>query len=89
MYEVIIETYCMSVRYYAASNAVRILFDNCYEDKRDAVKEYNDQFKKYCREHRDCYCFKDDDIFKIVEPNSADYSVVIRGRIIVKGEADK
>lgn len=79
----------MGVRYYAASNAVRILFDNCYEDKIDAVREYNDQFKKYYREHRDCYCFKDGYIFKIVEKKSAGYNVVVRERIIIKGEADK
>lgn len=89
MYEVIVETYCMSVRDYAASNAVRILFDNCYEDKTNAVKEYNDQFKKYCKEHKDCYWSKDDYSFKIVEKKSAGYNVVIRGRIIIKGEMDK
>lgn len=89
MYEVIIETYCMSVGYYAASNAVRILFDNCYEDKADAVKAYDDQFKKYLKEHKNCYCSKDDYIFKIVEKKSAGYNVVVRGRIIIKGEMDK
>lgn len=90
MYEVIIETYCMSVgHYYAACNAVRNLFDGCYEDKIDAVKAYDDQYEKYYKEHKDCYCSKDDDIFKIVEKKSAGYNVVIRGRIIIKGEMDK
>lgn len=89
MYEVIVETYCMSVRDYAACNAVRILFDGCYEDKMDAIKAYDDQFKKYYEEHRNCYCSKDYYSFKIVERKSAGYNVVVRGRIIIKGEADK
>ena len=90
MYEVIVETYCMSVRDYAACNAVRIIFDGCYEDKMDAVKAYDDQYEKYYKEHKyDSYCYKHDDIFEIVEKKSADYSVVIRGRIFIKGEADK
>lgn len=89
MYEVIIETYCISHCIYATCNAVRILFDGCYEDKMDAVKVYDDQFNKYCREHKNCYLSKDDYIFKIVERKSAGYNVVIRGRIIIKGEMDK
>lgn len=89
MYEVIVEIYCMSVRDYAACNAIGILFDGCYEDKIDAVKAYDDQYEKYCKEHKDCYCSKDDDSFKIVEKKSAGYNVVIRGRIFIKGEADK
>ena len=89
MYEVIVETYCMSVRDYAACNAVRIIFDGCYEDRMDAVKAYDDQYKEYYEEHRNCYCSKDDDMFKIVEKKSAGYNVVVRGRIIIKGEADK
>lgn len=89
MYEVIIETYCMSVRDYAACNAVRILFDSCYEDKMNAVKVYDDQFKKYYEEHRNCYSSKDDYSFKIVEKKSAGYNVVVRGRIFIKGEMDK
>ncbi len=90
MYEVIVETYCMSVRDYAACNAVRIIFDGCYEDRMDAVKAYDDQFKEYYKEHKyDSYCYKHDDIFEIAEKKSADYSVVIRGRIFIKGEADK
>lgn len=55
----------------------------------DAVKAYDDQFNKYCREHKNCYLSKDDYIFKIVEKKSAGYNVVIRGRIIIKGKADK
>lgn len=89
MYEVIVETYCMSVRDYAASNAVRIIFDNCYDDKMDAFKAYDDQFEKYFKESRNCYFSKDDDIFEIVEKKSAGYNVVIRGRIIIKGEMNK
>lgn len=89
MYEVIIETYCISHCIYATCNAVRILFDGCYEDKMDAVKVYDDQFNKYCREHKNCYLSKDDYIFKIVERKSAGYNIVIRGRIIIKGEMDK
>lgn len=89
MYEVIVETYCMGVRRYAACNAVRILFYGCYEDRMDAVKAYDDQFKEYYKEHRNCYCSKDDYIFKIVEKKSAGYNVVVRGRIFIKGEADK
>lgn len=89
MYEVIIETYCISRCMYATCNAVTILFDGCYEDKTDAVKAYNDQFKKYCEEHRNCYFSKNDYIFKIVERKSAGYNVVVRGRIIIKGEMDK
>lgn len=85
MYEVIIETYCMSVgHHYAACNAVRNLFDGCYEDKIDAVKAYDDQFEKYYKEHKDCYCSKDDYIFKIVDKKNAGYNVVIRGYIIRK-----
>lgn len=92
MYEVIVETYCMSCFFYVyvACNAVRIIFDGCYEDKMDAVKAYDDQYEKYYKEHKyDSYCYKHDDIFEIVEKKSADYSVVIRGRIFIKGEADK
>lgn len=89
MYEVIVETYCMSVRDYAACNAVRIIFDGCYEDRMDAVKVYDDQFKEYYEEHRNCYFSKDDYSFKIVERKSAGYNVVVRGRIFIKGEADK
>lgn len=89
MYEVIVETYCMSVRQYSACNAVRIIFDGCYEDKTDAVKAYDDQFEEYYKEHRNCYFFRDDSIFQIVEKKSAGYNVVIRGRIIIKGEANK
>lgn len=90
MYEVIVETYCMSVRDYAACNAVRNLFDSCYEDKMDAVKAYDDQYEKYYKEHKyDSYCYKHDDIFEIVEKKSAGYNVVVRGRIFIKGEADK
>ena len=89
MYEVIVETYCMSVGYYAACNAVINLFDVCYEDKIDAIKAYDDQFEKYYKEHKDCYCSKDDYIFKIVDKKSAGYNVVVRGRIFIKGEADK
>lgn len=89
MYEVIIETFCISRCIYATCNAVRILFDGCYEDKMDAVKAYDDQFNKYHKEHKDCYYSKDDCIFKIVEKKSDGYNVVIRGRIIIKGEADK
>lgn len=83
MYEVIVETYCMGVRRYAACNAARILFYGCYEDRMDAVKAYDDQFKEYYEEHRNCYCSKDDYIFKIVEKKSVGYNVVVRGRIII------
>ena len=89
MYEVIVETFCISRCIYATCNAVRILFDGCYEDKMDAVKVYDDQFKEYYEEHRNCYFSKDDYSFKIVEKKSAGYNVVIRGRIIIKREADK
>lgn len=89
MYEVIVETFCISRCIYATCNAVRILFDGCYEDKMDAVKAYDDQFNKYYKEHKDCYYSKDDYIFKIVEKKSTGYNVFIRGRIIIKGEADK
>lgn len=88
MYEVIVETYCMGVRRYAACNAVRNLFDSCYEDKIDAVKAYDDQFEKYYKEHKDCYYSKDDYIFKIVDKKSAGYNVVIRGRIFIKGRSE-
>ena len=90
MYEVIVETFCISRCIYATCNAVRILFDGCYKDKMDAVKAYDDQYEKYLKEHKyDSYCYKHDDIFEIVEKKSADYSVVIRGRIFIKGEMDK
>lgn len=89
MYEVIVETFCISRCIYATCNAVRIIFDSCYEDKIDAVKAYDDKFKEYYEEHKDCYYYKDDDMFKIVERKSAGYNVVVRGRIIIKGEADK
>lgn len=89
MYEVIIETYCMSVGHHAACSGVRILFDGCYEDKTDAVKAYDDQFKKYYKEHKNCYLSKDDYNFKIVEKKSDGYNVVVRGDIIIKGEMDK
>ena len=84
MYEVIVETYCMSVRQYSACNAVRNLFDGCYEDRMDAIKAYDDQFKRYYKEHRNCYCSKDDYMFKIVDKKSAGYNVVVRGYIIRK-----
>lgn len=79
MYEVIVETYCMSCFFYVACNAVRIIFDGCYEDKTDAVKAYDDQYEKYYKEHKDCYWSKDDYIFRIVEKKSAGYNVVISG----------
>ena len=88
MYEVIVRTYCIGSRY-GTYNEINVPFDSCYEDKMDAVKAYDEQFKKYYEEHKDCYYSKDDDIFKIVERKSAGYNVVIRGRIIIKGEADK
>lgn len=54
MYEVIVETFCISRCIYATCNAVRILFDGCYEDKMDAVEAYIRE--KYCAwvdAHRD------------------------------------
>lgn len=88
MYEVIVRTYCLG-RGYGTYNEINVPFDGCYEDKADAVKAYDDQFKTYYREHKNCYLSKNDYIFKIVERKSAGYNVVIRGRIIIKGEMDK
>lgn len=85
MYEVIIETYCMSVGHHcAACNAARNLFDVCYENKIDAVKAYDDQFEKYYKEHKACYYSKDYYTFKIVDKKRAGYNVVVKGYIIRK-----
>ena len=88
MYEVIVETYCMGVRRYAACNAVRILFDGCYKDKMDAVKACDDQFKTYYRESEGDLYYKENGSFKIEKKRNG-YSIIIRGDIIIKGDTDK
>lgn len=88
MYEVIVETFCISRCIYATCNAVKILFDGCYEDKMDAVKAYDDKFKTYYRESEGDLYYKENGSFKIEKKRNG-YSIIIRGDIIIKGEADK
>ena len=54
----------------------------------DAVKACDDQFKTYYRESEGDLYYKENGSFKIEKKRNG-YSIIIRGDIIIKGEADK
>lgn len=87
MYEVIVITYC-SGRGYETYNEINVPFDGCYGDKMDAVKAYNDQFNTYYRESEGDLYYKENGSFKI-EKKRDGYSIIIRGKIIIKGKMDE
>ena len=82
MYEVIVRTYCLG-RGYETYNEINVPFDSCYEDKINAVKAYDDQFKVYYRESEVDLYYKENGSFKIEKKRNG-YSIIIRGRIIIK-----
>lgn len=87
MYEVIVITYCLG-RGYETYNEINVPFDGCYGDKMDAVKAYNDQFNTYYRESEGDLYYKENGSFKI-EKKRDGYSIIIRGKIIIKGKMDE
>ena len=82
MYEVIVRTYCLG-RGYGTYNEINVPFDDCYEDKMDAVKAYDDQFKVYYKESEGDLYYKENGSFKIKKKRNG-YSIIIRGYIIRK-----
>lgn len=80
MYEVIVRTYCLGSGY-GTYNEINVPFDDCYEDKMDAVKAYDDQFKLYYRESEGDLYYKGNGSFRIEKKRNG-YSIIIRGRII-------
>lgn len=82
MYEVIVRTYCLG-RGYGTYNEINVPYDRCYEDKMDAVKAYDDQFKVYYRESEGDLYRKETGSFEIKKKRNG-YNIIIRGRIIIK-----
>lgn len=87
MYEVIVRTYCIGGGY-GTYNEINVPFDSCYDDKINAVKAYDDQFLTYYRKSEGDWCCKGNDSFKI-EKKRNDYSIIIKGSIIIKEDKKK
>lgn len=82
MYEVIVRTYCKGSGY-GTYNAINVPFDSCYEDKVNAIKAYDCQFKTYYREREGDLYHAENGSFKIEKKRNG-YSIIIEGRIIIK-----
>lgn len=80
MYEVIVRTYYLG-RGYGTYNEINVPFDGCYEDKMDAVKAYDDQFKVYYRESEGDLYYKENGSFKIEKKRNG-YSIIIIGELL-------